>query len=71
VFGYLLDFDGWGFWTFCNGHVCHSAGLPYVFQSAWANFTDAGRRVSQSMAIYWTKSAKTQDPNEPLRVPTP
>ncbi len=33
------------------------------------NFTDAGRRVSQGMATYWSNFAKSQDPNEPLRVP--
>jgi carboxylesterase type B len=71
VFGFPLDFDGWGFWTFCNGHVCHAAELPYVYESAWANFTDVGRRVSQSMATYWTNFAKSQNPNEPLRVTTP
>jgi carboxylesterase type B len=71
VFGYPLDFDGWGFWAYCNGHVCHGAELPYLFESAWVNFTDAGRGISQSMATYWTNFAKSQDPNEPLRVATP
>ncbi len=71
VFGYPLDFDGWGSWTFCHGHVCHGGDLPYSFQSAWTNFTDAGRRVSHSMTTYWTDFAKSQDPNEPLRVSTP
>jgi len=42
-----------------------------MFQSAWVNFTDAGRRVSQSIATYWTNFAKSQDPNEPLRVIVP
>jgi carboxylesterase type B len=71
VFGYPLDFDGWGNETFCNGHVCHGSELPFVFESTWVNFTDAGRRVSQSMATYWTNFAKSQDPNEPARVTTP
>jgi carboxylesterase type B len=71
VFGYPLDFDGWGNETFCNGHVCHGAELPFVFESTWVNFTDAGRRVSQNMATYWTNFAKSQDPNEPLRVTIP
>ncbi|CAF1093936.1 unnamed protein product [Adineta ricciae] len=70
VFGYPLDFDGWGNETYCNGHVCHGAELPFLFESAWTNFTDAGRRVSQSMATYWTNFAKSQDPNEPIRVDT-
>ena len=71
VFGFPLDFDGWGFWTFCNGHVCHGAELPFVFESAWMNFTNAGQRVSGSMAAYWANFATSQDPNEPLRVATP
>ena len=71
VFGYPLDFDGWGNETFCNGHVCHGGELPFLFESAWVNFTDAGRRVSQSMATYWANFATSQDPNEPLRVATP
>lgn len=70
AFGYPLDFDGWGNETFCNGHVCHGAELVYLFESTWDNFTDAGRRVSQSMATYWTNFAKSQDVNEPARVPT-
>ncbi|CAF1450255.1 unnamed protein product [Rotaria sp. Silwood1] len=71
VFGYPLDFDGWGNETFCNGHVCHGAELPFLFESSWDNFTDAGRRISQSMATYWTNFATSQDPNEPVRVSTP
>ena len=68
VFGYPLDFDGWGNETFCNGHVCHGAELPYLFESAWVNFTDTGRRLSQSMASFWANFATSQDPNEPLPV---
>ncbi|CAF0849444.1 unnamed protein product [Adineta steineri] len=71
VFGYPLDFDGWGNETFCNGHVCHGGELPFVFESAWVNFTDAGRRVSESIATYFTNFATSQDPNEPMRVATP
>ena len=71
AFGYPLDFDGWGNETFCNGHVCHGGELPFLFESSWVNFTDAGRRVSQSMATYWANFATSQDPNEPMQVPTP
>jgi carboxylesterase type B len=71
VYGYPYDFDGWGSWTFCNGHVCHGVEIPYVMESEWVNFTDAGRRVSESMGTYWTNFAKSQDTNEPLRVTTP
>ncbi len=70
VYGYPYDFDGWGPWTFCNGHVCHGVEIPYLMQSNWGNFTDAGRRVSESMGTYWTNFAKSQDPNEPLRIST-
>jgi carboxylesterase type B len=66
VFGFPFDFDGWGSWTFCNGHVFHGGELPYLFQSAWGNFTDVRRRVSLSMATYWTNFAKSQDPNEQM-----
>ena len=67
VFGYPLDFNGWDNLTFCIGHVCHGSELPYVFQSAWINFTDAGRRVSTSMINYWTNFGKTRDPNQPVK----
>jgi carboxylesterase type B len=30
VFGYPLDFDGWGNETFCDGHVCHGAEWPHI-----------------------------------------
>jgi len=66
VFGYPYDYDGWETLSFCNGHVCHGGELVYVFESKWVNFTDVGRRISQSMATYWTNFAKTQDPNEPV-----
>lgn len=68
VFGYPLDFDGWGNETFCNGHVCHGAELPFLFESTWVNFTDVGRHISESMATYWTNFATSQDPNEPVPV---
>jgi carboxylesterase type B len=71
VFGYPLDFDGWGNETFCNGHVCHGTELPFLFESEWNNFTDAGRRVSASMATYWANFATSADPNQPLPVATP
>jgi carboxylesterase type B len=53
----------------CTDHACHGDELPFTFESYWENFTDAGRRVSQSMATYWTNFATSQDPNAPLRVP--
>jgi carboxylesterase type B len=66
VFGYPPDFDGWLFVPECKGHVCHGDELSYMFESAWYNFTDAGRRVSQSMATSWTNFGKSQDPNQPV-----
>lgn len=69
AFGYPLDFDGWENLTFCNGHVCHGSELPYVFQSGWVNFTDAGRKLSTSLAAYWTNFGKTHDPNQPVTQP--
>ncbi|CAF1317591.1 unnamed protein product [Rotaria sp. Silwood1] len=69
VFDFPLDFDGWENETFCNNHVCHAGELPYTFESAWVNFTDAGKRVSMSMATYWTNFAKTHNPNQPVSLP--
>jgi acetylcholinesterase/cholinesterase len=66
VFGFPLDFDGWENETFCNNHTCHAGELPYTFQSAWINFTDAGKRVATSMGTYWTNFAKSFDPNQPI-----
>ena len=66
VYGYPPDFDGWLFTPDCQGHVCHGDELAYLFQSAWDNFTDAGRRVSLSVATAWTNFGKTQDPNQPV-----
>lgn len=70
VFGFPLDFDGWENETFCDNHVCHAGELPYTFQSAWVNFTDAGRRVATAMGTYWTNFAKTLNPNQPVSYPT-
>ncbi|CAF1334925.1 unnamed protein product [Adineta steineri] len=53
----------------CSDHACHADELPFLFESYWDNFTDTGRYISQSMATYWTNFAKSQDPNDPLKVP--
>lgn len=66
VFGFPLDFDGWENETFCDNHVCHAGELPYTFQSAWINFTDAGKRVATGMGTYWTNFVKTNDTNQPM-----
>lgn len=68
VFAYpLLPLNAAG----CQGHVCHGDELPFLFESRWTNFTDAGRRVSEQMGIYWTNFAKTDNPNGPLSVAVP
>ncbi|CAF3702545.1 unnamed protein product [Rotaria sp. Silwood1] len=69
VFGYPYDTENLRNRIECSDHACHADEIPFLFESSWANFTDAGRRVSQSMATYWTNFGKSQDPNEPLRVP--
>ena len=69
AFGYPLDFNGWENLTFCVGHVCHGSELPYVFQSGWVNFTDAGRHLSASLGTYWSNFGKTHDPNQPVTQP--
>ncbi len=69
VFGYPFDTENSRNPIKCSDHACHGDELPFVFESSWAKFTAAGRRVSQSMATYWTNFAKSEDPNEPLRVP--
>jgi acetylcholinesterase/cholinesterase len=42
VFGYPLNANTTQNNASCNGHVCHGDELPYLFQSRWMNFTDAG-----------------------------
>lgn len=38
-FDHPLSFDAWGpNYTFCLGHVCHGAELPFVFVSAFVSF---------------------------------
>ncbi|CAF3229108.1 unnamed protein product [Rotaria socialis] len=69
VFGFPLNSSTNVSQKYCNGHVCHGDELPYLFESNWMNTTDAGRRISQSIGMYWTNFAKTQNPNEPLRIP--
>ena len=71
VFGFPYDYGESSPLSFCNEHVCHAGEIPYLFQARWVNFTDAGRRVSQSIATYWTNFAKSQNPNEPIRTLTP
>jgi para-nitrobenzyl esterase len=69
VFVYPHDRDLFEASIACSDHACHGDELPYLFETRWSNLTDPGRRVSQSMATYWTNFATSQDPNEPLRPP--
>ena len=69
AFGYPVNMENSQYSITCRGGACHGDELTFIFESNWAGFTDADRRVSQSMATYWTNFAKSTDPNEPLRVP--
>jgi len=66
-FDHVLSFDAWGpNYTFCNGHVCHGAELPFVFHTAELagyKFTPEEELLSQSMVFYWTNFARTGNPN--------
>lgn len=68
VFGYPFDTIEANNIIKCTNHACHSDDLPFTFESNWDNFTDAGRRLSQSMATFWTNFAKSTDPNKPVTV---
>lgn len=69
VFGYPYDRDHSQASMTCSEHACHADELPFLFQSSWTNLTDAGRRVSRSMATYWSNFATSEDPNQPWRSP--
>ncbi|CAF3634575.1 unnamed protein product [Rotaria sp. Silwood1] len=47
VFGYPYDTENLRNRIECSDHACHADEIPFLFESSWANFTDAGRRVSQ------------------------
>ena len=67
VFDHSWSFpDAWANLTFCRGHVCHGAELPFVFQTASLyNYSMTTDEVSLSdlMIKYWTNFAKSHDPN--------
>lgn len=68
VFGYPHNMNADTLSLGCSDHACHGDELFYIFQAFWTNMTDTGRRLSRSMATYWTNFAKSQDPNEPADV---
>jgi carboxylesterase type B len=66
-FDHVLSFDCWSpRYPFCNGHSCHGAELPFVFNSASTRgfkFTPEEQRLSEQMIDYWTNFAWTGNPN--------
>jgi carboxylesterase type B len=63
AFDYPLDFPGWENFTFCNGHTCHGADLPYTFDEPDDRFTSNGHQLAMSHINYWANFAKYGDPN--------
>lgn len=51
----------------CQGLVCHTDELPYVFNSAWQlsgfiSFTPPEESLAQMIGSYWTSFAKSRNP---------
>lgn len=68
VFLYLFEHatvvkGGWGKDSFCEGHVCHSEELRYVFNNQIVNTTADENTLSETMVSYWSNFAYTNDPN--------
>lgn len=60
----------------CNGLVCHTDELPYVFNTAWqfrclVAFTPPEETLAQAVGRYWTSFANAHNPGStwPLFVP--
>ena len=67
VFDHAFSFQGWGNFTFCEGHVCHGEEIAYVFHSAdqsGFNFNADEEVLSDQMIYYWSNFAYTSDPNK-------
>lgn len=67
VFDHAFSFDGWGNFTYCEGHVCHGEEIAFVFHSAdqsGYNFDKDEEVLSDSMIYYWTNFAYSSDPNK-------
>jgi len=74
---YLYHFDqvsNFNVWAYtpdpvpqCNGLVCHTDELPYVFNSAWQfscliAFTPPEQRLAQAVGKHWTSFANAHNP---------
>lgn len=67
VFSKSFSFNGWGNFSYCDGHVCHGEEIAYVFHSAdqsGFNFKTDEEDLSNQMIAYWTNFAWTSDPNK-------
>lgn len=67
VFDHAFSFDGWGKFSYCEGHVCHGEEIAYVFHSAdrsGFNFDPDEEVLSDQMIYYWANFAYTSDPNK-------
>ncbi|KAL4229427.1 hypothetical protein ACF0H5_012465 [Mactra antiquata] len=65
IFSQSFSFDGWGNFTYCEGHVCHGEEIAFVFHSAdqsGFNFNKGEETLSNTMIGYWTNFAYTSDP---------
>jgi carboxylesterase type B len=73
---YIYEFDhawsmrgAWGpNYTECEGHVCHGAELPFVFNTAtYCDYAldDDEKKLADQMGVYWTNFAKYHNPNGP------
>ncbi len=69
LFNHSLSFDGWGpDYAFCDGHVCHGAELPFIFQSPSRmnmSFTSDEQVMADSMTLAWGNFAHSGNPNQP------
>ncbi|XP_045207431.2 crystal protein-like [Mercenaria mercenaria] len=66
-FAHSFSFNGWGNFSYCEGHVCHGEEIVYVFHSAdqsGFSFNEAEEVLSNQMIYYWTNFAYTSDPNK-------
>lgn len=71
VFDHATESRGeWGKDKYCEGHVCHSEELRYVFGNyVNGTATTEEKALTESMMIYWSNFAYTLDPNDGKRSP--